>query len=149
MKNINNQNDCLIKKQGGRIQISFGTKTNLTEIREFISSNGKTIKDLQAKIISKKKINKEKRGRYAYNIFRDKEIYRLSKLSREELLNLINEKYNYKSQRYKDILIAEIINQNIKPNFFLGKDISPKKIEPENVRKIISRQKALNLKAKT
>lgn len=148
MKNVNNQDDCLVKKQGRRIQISFGAKTNLTEIREFISANSFQIKNLQNTILSKQKIKNEKRKRYTYNTYRDKRIHQLSKMKRDELYGLIIDKETYKLTRYKDQLIAEIINQDIKPDFFLEKDISPKKISSDNVRKIVSRQNKLFLQGK-
>lgn len=148
MKNVNNQNDCIIIKQGRRIQISFGPKTNLTEIREFISKNSVTIKNLQKDILTRQGVKKEKRKKFTYNEIRDKRICELSLLKRNELLDLIIKKEDYKLINYKDSLIAEIINQDIKPIFFLGKDIAPTKISSDNVRKIISRKKRLFLQGK-
>lgn len=148
MKNVNNQNDCLIEKRGHRVQVSFGPKTNLTEIREFLSANGPAIKKLQGEILNKQKVKKITRKRFSYNIIRDEKICELNKLKKDELLNLIRDKETYKLTKYKDMLIAEIINQDIKPDFFLGKDISPAKINSDNVRKIISRKKKLFLQGK-
>ena len=67
-------------------------------------------------------------------------------MSKEHLISLIKDRDARMGVNYKDMLIADIMNQtsHYRAFYFLGKETKRKDISFENVRKIIERQKRLN-----
>jgi hypothetical protein len=140
---------CLLNKQGNRIIIKIGPNTTLTALRDFIKNNASEIKKIQTQIRKDTNTNLSARDRARYNRWRDWTVWDHNKKSIKELRKLIKdpeERRLSENQKYKSIIIAKIMNQDLKSFNYLGETIYPKIITEENVRKIISRQKRLYLK---
>lgn len=146
---LKNRKLCLLNRQGNRIIIKIGPNTTLTALRDFIKNNSSEIKNIQSDIRNTTDTKITKRKRKRDKIWRDLQVLDYNKKSIKELRALIKdpeERRLAENQKYKSIIIAKLINQDLKPDYFLGEKIYQKEITGDNVRKIISRKNMLNLK---